>query len=89
METIKLYQICNQLDIPYRNALRIRVDGTEFSYGTQDYNRMKDVHLVWHEFKVNKDFSTVLIAGTRDRVRVQEKEPRYEKPAPQYSSINI
>lgn len=65
MSALKLFQVLGQIEKPEGKAIRIRLDGNEFDFGTPDYVMHQNDMVQDYSIKQNPDtFAPMVIAST-------------------------
>ena len=86
---MKLSELCKQFDNPIR--LRIRLNGQEFSYGSEEYHMHQNDEIVDHKVKEDRRaLTTVLHAFYEEQPEEKPPEPPpYIPEQPLYPGIGI
>lgn len=96
---MRLFQICAQIDDLQRNNLRIRLDGVEFSYGTEEYVRRQNLEITEYSIHPGEMRNQVIVASTKEprseeqvkkeKEKSEEIRGRYKPEKPRYKDIGI
>ena len=86
-----LFQLCGQFPQEVRDVMRIRLDGVEFSYGSEEYVKNQNVQIA--EYKQHDDYasrSKILVVYREEQGEPKEKElPPFKPEQPRYPHIGV